>query len=42
MTTRKICCYLLIQSSQFIPPPIPFLFGNHKFIFYVYESVSAL
>ena len=27
--------YLLIPNSLFIPPPPSFLFGNHKFAFYV-------
>ena len=31
--------YMSIPNSQFIPlPPLPF--GNHKFVFYVCESVS--
>ena len=32
--------YLLIQTSTFITPPFPF--GNHKFVFYVYEPISVL
>ena len=33
--------YLLIQNSYFSPPPelSPF---NHKFVSYVYESISVL
>ena len=31
--------YLLIPNSKFIPPP--FLFGNHKFVFYACESISV-
>ena len=33
--------YLLTPNSQFTPPPTPFPFDNHKFVFYVCESVSA-
>ena len=27
--------HLLIPYSRFIPPRLPFPFGNHKFVFYV-------
>ena len=32
---------MLIVNCSFIPPPA-FHFGNHKFVFYVCESVSVL
>ena len=32
--------YLLIQSPNLSHPPLPFPFGNHKFVFYVSESIS--
>ena len=34
--------YTLIPNSSFIPPPPPFPFGNHNFVFEVCESVSVL
>ena len=30
---------MLTPNSQFIPPTPPFPFGNHKFVFYVCESI---
>ena len=34
----ELSVYLLIPNFKFIPPS-PFPFGNHKFIFYVSQSV---
>ena len=34
--------YLLIPYSSFIPSLLPFFPWNHKFVFYVCESVSVL
>ena len=34
--------YLLIPNSWFVPPSLPLPFGNHKFVFYVYDSVSVV
>ena len=31
-----------IPISQFIPPPPPVPFGNHKFVFYICDSISVL
>ena len=33
--------YLLILHSN-CPSPLPLLFGNHKFVFYICEYVSVL
>ena len=33
--------YLLIPSFTFVPSPIPFPLGNHKFVFYICESASV-
>ena len=36
-------CVYLIPTSQFIPHPhLPFSFGDHKFVFYVCESLPVL
>ena len=34
--------HLLIPNSQFIPPQLPILLGNHECFLYVCESVSVL
>ena len=34
--------YMLIPSSYFNIPPTSFPFGNHTFVFYVFESLSVL
>ena len=34
--------HLLTPNSQYVFPSPPFPFGNHKFIFYVSESLSVL
>ena len=33
--------YVSAQVSQFIPLSLPFLLGNHKFIFYICDSISG-
>ena len=38
-TPQHSSVYILIQNSQFIPTPQHFLFGNHKFVFYICESI---
>ena len=32
--------YMTVQVSQFVPPP-PYLLGNHKLVFYIWNSVSV-
>ena len=34
--------YVLIPNSWFVPSPLPFPLGNHKFVFYVCGSISVL
>ena len=34
--------YLLIPKVLIHPPPASIPFGHHKFVFYVYESISVL
>ena len=38
---KYVSVYMLIPNSQFIIPSPPFLFGNHRFVFYVCESLSS-